>query len=188
MRRFLPLIAFAAAAWAAELPTGFLASLTPEQRARLGLAGLTAGQAAELDAAVAAYARQGSLSPAREAAPSPVAPAREPVSVSAVAPNAPAAARPPRPVAAAPASKAPSIVRPAEDANERFTAVVVGPFRGWSGGTYFPLTNGQVWRQVGTESNELPVREGAQVELYQSRNGYWRLSFEGAWITVRRLQ
>ena len=30
--------------------------------------------------------------------------------------------------------------------------------------------------------------EGAQVEIYESRSGYWRLSFEGAWITVRRLQ
>jgi uncharacterized protein YegP (UPF0339 family) len=26
------------------------------------------------------------------------------------------------------------------------------------------------------------------VEIYQSKNGYWRLRFEGAWITVRRLQ
>ena len=105
-----------------------------------------------------------------------------------MAAKSPAAARASQPVAAAPASKASATARRTEEAGERFTAVVVGPFRGWSGGTYFPLTNGQVWRQVGTESNELPVREGAQVEIYESRSGYWRLSFEGAWITVRRLQ
>ena len=71
---------------------------------------------------------------------------------------------------------------------ERVTARVVGEFRGWSGGTYFPLDNGQVWRQVGAESNELPPRRDAVVEIYPSGNGYWRLRFEGAWITVRRLQ
>ena len=39
----------------------------------------------------------------------------------------------------------------------------VGEFRGWNGGTYFPLENGQVWRQAGTENNEMPPVEHAEV-------------------------
>jgi hypothetical protein len=26
------------------------------------------------------------------------------------------------------------------------------------------------------------------VEIYKSSNGYWRLKYDGAWITVKRLQ
>jgi hypothetical protein len=120
--------------------------------------------------------------------PASAAPARAAVTTPPATAAAPSVDRASKPASAAPGPKAAAAPRRADDAEERFTAVVVGPFRGWSGGTYFPLANGQVWRQVGTESNELPLREGAEVEIYQSRNGYWRLSFEGAWITVRRLQ
>ncbi|MFM9082076.1 MAG: hypothetical protein ACKOTE_18495 [Opitutaceae bacterium] len=171
----------------AESAAGFLHSLTPEQRMRLGLATLTPAQAAELEAAVEAYAR-GRGAPATEAKKPqvtfPSAPSSEPAPVAAVPVKTPPAVS-----AAPPARKsAPAAAARSQDAGERFTARVIGPVRGWSGGTYFPLENGEVWRQVGTESNELPVRQNAEVEIYPSRNGYWRLSFEGAWITVRRLQ
>jgi hypothetical protein len=188
MRAFILLIVFAAAARAAEPSAGFLGSLSPEQRARLGLAGLTAAQAAALDSAVEAYARQGSAATATQSSPVSTAPARSVGAAPAAIADAPPASRSSKIAPAAPVPKAAAPVRRTDDAVERFTAVVVGPFRGWSGGTYFPLANGQVWRQVGTESNELPLREGAEVEIYQSKNGYWRLSFEGVWITVRRLQ
>lgn len=168
---------------------GFLGSLTPEQRARLGLATLTSSQAAELEAAVEAYALGGGAPAAVDAKTKPGA-SPPPAPVSAAGPVAPAArAIVPRGSATAtPRATPPVAPAKVEEAADRFTARVIGPFRGWSGGTYFPLENGQVWRQVGTESNELPVWQDAEVEIYQSKNGYWRLSFDGAWITVRRLQ
>jgi hypothetical protein len=182
---FIPVLALRGAG----APGGFLGSLTPEQRARLGLATLTAAQAAELEAAVEAYARGGGASLAGDAKTKPGA-SPQPAPASAAGPVTPAArATVPRgPAISTPRATPPVAPAKAEEAADRFTARVIGPFRGWSGGTYFPLENGQVWRQVGTESNELPVRQDAEVEIYQSKNGYWRLSFDGAWITVRRLQ
>ena len=170
-------------------PGGFLGSLTPEQRTRLGLGSLSPAQAAELEAAVEVYARRSGAPVADDAKTKPGA-SPQPAPASAAVPVAPVArATDPRGSATStPRVNAPVAPAKSEEAGERFTARVIGPFRGWSGGTYFPLENGQVWRQVGTESNELPVRQDAQVEIYQSRNGYWRLSFDGAWITVRRLQ
>ena len=55
------------------------------------------------------------------------------------------------------------------------------------GGTYFPLENLQVWRQSGTEDNELPPVQNAEVEIAKSASGYWRLGYGCAWITVKRL-
>jgi hypothetical protein len=173
----------------ADTAAGFLNSLTPDQRMRLGLGSLTPAQAAELEAAVEAYAR-GPGAPAADDAKTKPGASPQSAPASAAVPVAPAArATVPRGAPkSTPRVNAPVAPAKSEEAGERFTARVIGPFRGWSGGTYFPLENGQVWRQVGTESNELPVRQNAEVEIYQSRNGYWRLSFEGAWITVRRLQ
>ncbi len=153
----------------------FSESLTAAERERLGLSALSPAQLAALDVAVAAF-RAAPLV-AKEGAPSiPSAPLVPRV--------APAAQPDPAPVVSAAARAS----RPAGTEVERFTARVVGEFRGWSGGTYFPLENGQVWRQVGSESNELPPSRGAVVEIYPSGSGYWRLRYEGAWITVRRLQ
>lgn len=181
----LPVIALQGA----EPAVGFLQSLSPEQRARLGLGSLSPAQAAELEAAVEAYARRPGAPVADDAKTKPGA-SPQPAPASAAVPVAPVArATDPRGSAtSAPRVNAPVAPAKSEEAGERFTARVIGPFRGWSGGTYFPLENGQVWRQVGTESNELPLRQNAEVEIYQSKNGYWRLRFEGAWITVRRLQ
>lgn len=190
MRRLVFLLLFPLAALRAAAPSaGFLNSLTPEQRARLGLASLTPAQAEELEAAVEAYARGSGPAAAVGAKTRPGA-SLQPAPASAPAPVASAAgATVPRGSATStPRATSPALPAKSEEAGERFTARVIGPFRGWSGGTYFPLENGQVWRQVGTESNELPVRQNAEVEIYQSKNGYWRLRFEGAWITVRRLQ
>lgn len=159
----------------AEPAPGFLGSLSPEERARLGLAGLTPTQAAGLEAAVEAYAGRRGL-PATEAERSG----------SETGKPAGGTSLPPRVAAPAVASGAEG--RQKEETPGMFRARIAGQFRGWSGGTYFPLTNGQVWRQVGTEALELPPREEAEVEIFPSRSGYWRLRFDGAWITVRRLQ
>ena len=78
--------------------------------------------------------------------------------------------------------------RQEEDKREKITGRVVGEFRGWHGGAYFPLDSGQVWRQGGTERKELPPVANAEVEIAKSAGGYWRLDCGGAWIAVKRLQ
>lgn len=165
----------------------FSSSLTPAQRERLGLSGLTSAQLAELDAAVAAF-HEGKAVADRQtspvsAQPTPAVAASVTVPAAPGVPAAVSAARKPIDTPAAAASSRTSGVD-----KERITARVVGEFRGWSGGTYFPLDNGQVWRQIGAETNELPPRRDAVVEIYPSGSGYWRLRYDGAWITVRRLQ
>lgn len=164
---------------AGESKPAFSESLTPEQRARLGLAHLTPAQVAELDAAVSAYAqREHERTSAetlkqveRKAAEAAVAEYRRKQEPGVI-------------------GKALSAFkqRQEEEQIERFTARVSGEFRGWRGGTYFPLENGQVWRQVNADVYELPPVAGATVEIYRSKNGYWRLVYDGAWITVKRLQ
>jgi hypothetical protein len=167
-------------------PPSFSASLSPAERERLGLAGFSSEQLAALDAAVAAYhagqpiasGKSATAAAPLAALPAQVAPASTPVIASK---PATASRRTVETPAAAASSRTSGVDK------ERVTARVVGEFRGWSGGT-ISLDNGQVWRQVGAESNELPPRRDAVVEIYPSGNGYWRLRFDGAWITVRRLQ
>ncbi|HUR59701.1 MAG TPA: hypothetical protein VM029_18420 [Opitutaceae bacterium] len=175
---------------AAADPQVFSQTLTPEQRQRLGLAGLTAAQMAELDAAIAAFAR-GESTVAVQRAVQQVERQAE-VKVQQAEKKAAETA-----VADYKKKEEPGVVartlerlksKRAEETRETFTARVAGTFRGWSGGTYFPLENGQVWRQTGSESNELKPMQNAEVEIYQSKNGYWRLRYDGAWITVKRLQ
>jgi hypothetical protein len=179
----------------------FSETLTPEQKQRLGLAGLSAAQLAELDAAVGAYTR-GETTVAVAQAVQQVE-QKAAVKVQEVEKQAAAQMQQARQKAAETAvadykkKEQPGVIartlevfkkKQDEDHRERFTARVVGPFHGWRGGTYFPLENGQVWRQSGTEVNELATVPNAEVEIYQSSAGYWRLKYQGAWITVKRLQ
>ena len=186
-RWHLVLLLLAAVGLQAAEPThSFTQTLTPEQRRSLGLADLSDAQLAELDAAVNAYAH-GQTSVAvdevRKESDEKVKAAQQKAAEEAVAEYK--------------KHKEPGVIaktlaafkhKQEEDRRERFTAHVVGEFRGWSGGTYFPLDNGQIWRQVTPDNNELPPVRDAVVEIYKSANGYWRLSYEGAWITVKRLQ
>ena len=189
----LVLLLGAAVAAAAETPVPFSRTLTAEQKQRLGLAGLTAAQLAELDRTVGAYAR-GEAAVAVETAVKKV---EQATAQKIVAAEQKAAVAAESAVADYKKKQEPGVVartlevfkkKQEEDKRERFTAKVVGPFFGWGGGTYFPLENGQVWRQVGTETNELPKVEGAEIEIYRSNNGYWRLRYGENWITVKRLQ
>jgi hypothetical protein len=175
---------------AAESAGSFSQTLTAEQKQRLGLANLTPTQLAELDAAVAAYTRgeataavQQAVKQAEQQTEKKVQEAQKKAAATAVAEYK--------------KKEEPGLVARAldtfkrkqeESQRQRFTARVVGEFRGWSGGTYFPLENGEIWRQVGSETNELPPTKAAEVEIYQSSSGYWRLKYQGAWITVKRLQ
>lgn len=181
------------AASAAEPARPFSQTLTPEQKQRLGLAGLTAAQLAELDAAVGAYTRGETTVAVQQAVQLVEKKTEEKVQQA----EKKAAVAAEVAVADYKKKKEPGVIARAveaikgkaeEDKRERFTARVVGEFRGWHGGTYFPLENGQVWRQSGSESNVVPPVPGAEVEIYKSSNGYWRLKYEGAWITVKRLQ
>jgi flagellar motor protein MotB len=174
----------------AEDARPFSQTLTAEQKARLGLSSLSAAQLGELDAAVSAYGR-GETAVAVQQATQQVEQRTEERVQQAEKKAAETA------VADYKKKQEPGVIartlevfkhKQEEDKVERFTAHVVGEFRGWQGGTYFPLENGQVWRQSGTESVEMPPEPNAEVEIYRSKNGYWRLRYHGAWITVKRLQ
>jgi hypothetical protein len=194
LRLVFVLAAFASlAAHAAETPQAFSQTLTAEQKQRLGLAGLTPAQLAELDAAVGAYTRGETTVAVQQAVQQVERKTEEKVQQA----EKKAAVAAETAVADYKKKQEPGVVsraldvfkrRQDEEARERFTGRVVGEFRGWRGGTYFPLDNGQVWRQAGTENYELPPVQNAEVEIYKSNSGYWRLSYAGAWITVKRLQ
>ncbi len=190
---FLILAFLAVSAPAAESAKPFSQTLTAAEKQRLGLAGLSSAQLAALDAAVGAYTR-GETTTAVQQAVQQVERKTE-AKVQQAEQKAAVAAE--VAVADYKKKKEPGVVARAveafkgkaeDDKRERFSARVVGEFRGWHGGTYFPLDNGQVWRQSGSESNSLPVVQNAEVEIYRSGSGYWRLKYEGAWITVKRLQ
>lgn len=196
----LLLLLVPAAARAAEPARPFSQTLTAEQIERLGLKTLTAVQLAELDRAIGAYARGESSVAVRQAVQQ--VERQSAAKVQAAETKAQLAEQKAATAAQAAVSEyqkkqEPGVIartldafkrKQEDDKIERFTARVVGPFRGWSGGTYFPLENGQVWKQVGSESNEMALVPNAEVEIFQSRNGYWRLRYGGAWITVKRLQ
>ena len=175
---------------AAESERVFTETLTAEQKQRLGLDGLSAVQQAELNAAVAAYTHGAKAAAVEQAVAQVQQQAQQ--NVQQAEKKAAAAA-----VEDYKKKQEPGVIartldifkrKQEEDKRQRFTAHVVGEFRGWQGGTYFPLTDGQLWRQSGTESYELPPVQNAEVEFYQSNNGYWRMKYDGTWITVKRLQ
>jgi hypothetical protein len=178
------------AAHATEPVHPFSRTLTPEQARRLGLGDLTAAQRDALDAAIAAYSRGEATVAVQQAVQQAERQSEEKVE-QAQKQAADAA------VAEYKKKQEPGVIartlevfkRNHDEQNvEHFVARVVGKFRGWSGGTYFPLENGQVWRQSGTEDVEMPPVQNAEVEIYRSGSGYWRLRYNGAWITVKRLQ
>ncbi len=178
---------------AAEPVKPFSQTLSVEQKQRLGLGALTPAQLAELDAAIGAYTRGETTAAVAVAVQKVEQQTAEKVQQA----EKKAAVAAETAVADYKKKQEPGVIartletfkrKQDEEKRERFTAKVVGPFYGWSGRTYFPLENGQVWQQTGTESNELPKVMGAEVEIYRSNSGYWRLRYDGAWITVKRLQ
>jgi hypothetical protein len=190
---------------AAEDARPFSSTLTPAEKQRLGLAALSPAQLADLDATVAAYTRGEKTAAVQQAVAQAERATEEKVTqaVKQVEQQAAVKVQQAEKQAAVTAveeykKKAePGVIartlevfkrKQEEDHRERFTAHVVGEFRGWHGGTYFPLADGQVWHQVGTETYELPPVQSAEVEIFQSGSGYWRLQYAGAWITVKRVQ
>ena len=194
----------ALAARAADAPP-FSQTLSAVDKQRLGLAALSPEQLAALDASVAAYTRGEKTAAVQQAVAQAERTAEEKVqqAVKQTEQRAVEKVSQAEKKAAATAveeykkKSEPGVIartldvfkrKQEEDHRVRFTAHVVGEFSGWLGGTYFPLTDGQVWRQVGTEVYELPTVQNAEVEIYQSGNGYWRLKYANAWITVKRVQ
>ena len=195
MLRFaVVLVAFlSVAARAAESAPPFTHTLTAEQKQRLGLANLSPAQLAELDAAIGSYTRGEATSAVQQAVQQVERKTEEKVLLA----EKKAAVAAETAVAEYKKKQEPGVIARAldvfkgkqdADKSERFIGRVVGEFRGWHGGTYFPLDNGQVWRQTGTENNALAPVQNAEVEIYKSSNGYWRLKYGGSWITVKRLQ
>ena len=184
---------FLAGVHAAEPARPFSQTLSPEQKQRLGLSHLSAPQLAELDAAIGAYTRGETTVAVQQAVQQAERKTEEKVQLA----EKKAAVAAEAAVADYKKKQEPGVIartlevfkrKQEEEQRERITGRVVGVFRGWHGGTYFPLDNGQVWRQVGTETNALPPVQNAEVEISKSSNGYWRLQYDGAWITVKRLQ
>lgn len=153
---------------------GFLSTLTNEEKDRLGLNQLTPAQQEALNKAVEAYRSK-----------------TEAIAVSAAKEEA---------VAEYKKSEEPSVIKRAldmfktkqeEDRQERFTALIVGEFRGWTGRTVFRLDNGQIWRQAASDTYITKPQTDVQVAVYKSKSGYWRLRMlddVGAWVTVERLK
>lgn len=193
LRATLLLLVIVSIGSAAEPAKPFSQTLSTAQRQRLGLGSLSPAQLAELDAAIAAYTR-GETTVAVQQAVQQVERQTE-QKVQQAEQKAAVAAE--SAVAEYRKKQEPGVIartleslkrKQEEERRERFTGRVVGVFRGWHGRTYFPLDNGQVWQQTGTEVNDLPPVQDAAVEIYKSGSGYWRLTYGGAWITVKRLQ
>jgi hypothetical protein len=90
--------------------------------------------------------------------------------------------------AAAPAEVSAAVPAPAGDAEE-IRAVIVGPFEGWSGRTYFSLSNGQLWQQR-TPGRYSHRAEDVEVRIYKNRLGFQMMEVvaTGRSIGVRRVQ
>jgi len=151
---------------------GFVESLTTAQLQALGLAGLTPAQAAAVDDAVESYAKKHDEVVATKAATAAVAEYKQKEEPAAIA----------KAVASGKAqAKSDEIVR--------IVAHVTGKFAGWSGGTLFPLDNGQTWQQVGSDSYFVAPVTNAPIEILKAPSGYFRLYFGDApWVTVRRVK
>lgn len=200
LRTVLAAFLFCCIARADETAAPFSRTLTADQKQQLGLAAMTPAQLEALDSAVSAYARgektaavAQAVAEVRQQAEQAEQKARAAESqIQQVQQKAAETA-----VAEYKKTQEPGVIartldmfkrKQEEEHREHFTGKVMGEFRGWRGGTYFPLADGQVWRQTGTDSYELPPMENAEVEIYKSGNGYWRLKYGGSWITVKRLQ
>jgi hypothetical protein len=102
---------------------------------------------------------------------------------------------PDRPVVAPAPSAPPSAVPPPAAAPERggdadeTRAVIAGAFEGWTGRTYFSLTNGQIWQQR-TPGRYSYRGEDLEVRIYKNRLGFHMLEVveTGRAVGVRRVQ
>jgi len=66
---------------------------------------------------------------------------------------------------------------------ERIETSIVGPFKGWSGKTFFKLENGQVWQQRTGGKVNYRKSMSPKVEIFKTIGGY-RMRVEGYRQTV----
>jgi hypothetical protein len=74
---------------------------------------------------------------------------------------------------------------------EPIVSHIPGTFRGWDGGTTFHLANGQVWRQIQSDSRLQGIRmQDPEVTIKPGLLGSWELSVKGysAVTKVERVQ
>ena len=67
---------------------------------------------------------------------------------------------------------------------DSISARIDGEFSGWDGSTYFPLDNGQTWKQVGS-GRAVFSASSPKVTIRRAAHGTYRLSVEGLNRTVR---
>lgn len=79
---------------------------------------------------------------------------------------------------AVPAAAPASMVGFENARQEAFSSRIVGPFKGWTGGTEFHLENGQVWQQVENDQFRMNVTDPV-VHIKPGLFGSWRLRVEG---------
>jgi hypothetical protein len=147
---------------------GFVSSLSPQQRAELGLDRLSPAQLEALDRQIESYRRNAESSAATAA----VEAYREKEVPTIV-------------------SRAVQEQKQKEEAArvERVESRIKGKFRGWFGGTVFELENGQIWKQVGSDTYATRVVDSPEVEIAKSQYGHFRLRLsDGAWVNVKRLK
>lgn len=144
----------------------FTDTLSAEEKARLGVDRLSPEQVTALNAAVERYRRTGEAA-AAAAAVETYKKVEEPKVITRVVKE----------------------VKEEQEAALRVESRIKGKFRGWFGGTVFQLENGQIWKQVGSDTYAAPAMESPEVEISKSRYGHYRLRLaDGAWVNVKRLQ
>jgi len=159
------LLVFCAAAVCA-LAADFTGSLTREEMEKLGLDKLSPEQRAALDAAVERYKQTGETAAAAAAVETYKKTEQPKVVTQALAEE-----------------------KEERESSLRVESRIKGKFRGWFGGTVFQLENGQIWKQVGSDTYAAAAMESPEVEIAKSRYGHYRLRLaDGAWVNVKRLQ
>jgi hypothetical protein len=158
----------------------FWQSLTPEQRAKAGVATLTEEQRAALNALADNFVIQETdhaVTYAREKAIAEVKAEAKAEAKAAVEAEKKAN------VGLAPKAGSPQL--------ETIRSRIVGTFRAWGPNATFRLENGQVWvAERNTESRFFGARENAEVEIRPASLGTWKLFLipDGLWVRVRRAQ
>lgn len=151
----------AAPLWAAA---DFLGTITPEERAAIGLEKLSPEEHARLEAAVQRYHR-GEVAAIRRGADTKVAAAEAQATASVMDKKKPG-------WLSALITLQKTSDKP--DQADAFETRIAGDFDGWTGHTTFRLENGQVWQQNGGESYSGDRLHAPQVKIYPGAfSAYW---------------
>jgi hypothetical protein len=150
----------------------FSSTVSPEELAATGLAGLTPAQLARIDALVDAY-RSGSLAVARRTADEAVA-AKRVAEARLAAANAEAAKSASLPNSMGGTKELPKTAGPKKSGGEPIESSLMGNFEGWGPRQIFTLANGQRWQVANNESYYSSPKINPRVLIVPAAfAGYW---------------